>query len=199
VCFNDYSYNQEVKNPLTEKKMRAEMIKFLPGLSDWNCIPAFINERCFMLVVDVFNAVDEEESIEGYTGAEEYAAKSLKFLHTQRRNITYKLPTNGNSVSQLVTTVNLHEKNLFGKTYFIKDAKEIKNTLAQKPKGFGKYTFQDLNILTKANGMPIGNIILWKYEQKNDLVAIEYSIQKTSKELLMKIPFTKLNKGKKRN
>mgnify|MGYP000388820867 CR=1 FL=1 len=77
--------------------------------------------------------------------------------------------------------------------------KEMKNTLAQKPKGFGKYTFQDLNILTKANGMPIGNIILWKYEQKNDLVTIEYSIQKTSKELIMKIPFTKLTKGKKRN
>ena len=196
--FNDYSYNQEVKNPLTEKKMRAEMIKFLPGLSDWNCIPAFINERCFMQVVDVFNAVDEEESIEGYNGAEEYAAMSLKFLHTQRRNITYKLPTNSNPINQLVTTVNLHEKNVFGKTYFIKEAKKMKNTLAQKPKGFGKYTFQDLNILTKANGMPIGNIILWKYEQKNDLVTIEYSIQKTSKELIMKIPFTKLTKGKKK-
>jgi hypothetical protein len=195
-----YFNSLEAKKPLTESQLRAEMLKFLPGLADWNCIPAVLNERSFTMVVDVFNAIGDDQEIDSDLGidAEVYAAESLKFLYTQKRSLTYKIPKIGNPVNQLVLKINQTEKNVFGKTYFIKDVKKLKDTLGQNPKGFDQYTFQNLNILIKANGMPIGNIILWKYEQTKDNVDIEYSIQKTSKELIMNIPLTKSTQAKKK-
>jgi hypothetical protein len=198
-----YGNIQNAKKLLTENQMRSEMVKFLAGLSDWNCIPAIFNEKNFILVADMYNDINEDVKIKGYVGADECAAKSLIFLSTQRKKLTYPLLKNRNSVNQLVSIINLNEKSIFGKAYYIRDAEKLKDALAQQPKGFDKYKFQLVSILPKANSSfpmeRIGNIILWKYEQKNDLVTIEYSIQKTSKELIMKIPFTKLTKGKKRN
>jgi hypothetical protein len=46
-----------------------------------------------------------------------------------------------------------------------------------------------IEIFTKESDTSIGDIILWKYKMTKSSVTIEYSVKKTTKELIMNIPF----------
>jgi hypothetical protein len=46
-----------------------------------------------------------------------------------------------------------------------------------------------IEIFTEESDTSNGDIILWKYITTKSTVTIEYSIKKTTKELIMNIPF----------
>ena len=61
--------------------------------------------------------------------------------------------------------------------------------LNELPSGFKGYKFLNIEIFKEESNLNIGGIILWKHKKKNSTVTIEYSIIKTTKELIMNIPF----------
>lgn len=186
------NYYHEELNPLIEQEVRDEILKFLPGLSNWNCIPAMFNKKRFSLIANFdWGWISKDIKVDDCFNADYLTARALKFLSTQRRSIQYKLDKNDNPFDRLVFEVNKAEKNIFGESYYIdvEINREEDAKLNKTPNGFKDFKFQQIALLTKQSGDNLGDIILWKYNSTKEAIAIEYSIKKTSKELILNIAF----------
>ena len=183
------NYNPLDNEPLDEKLVREEMLKFLPGFSNWNCIPALFNEKRFDLVAHFdWRWINNDCSSSTPNDDDGLSAKAVKFLSTQRKTLKYDLNTNEMAVNCLVSEVNKSENYIFSKNYNIDSDNRVED-LNELPYGFKGYKFQVIEIFTEESDTSIGDIILWKYKMTKSSVTIEYSIKKTTKELIMNIPF----------
>jgi hypothetical protein len=188
-------YNSLDNEPLNEKLVREEMLKFLTGFSNWNCIPALFNEKRFDLVAHFdWRWIDNDYSSSTPSSNDYHyddnglLAKAVKFLSTQRKTLKYDVNTNEMAVNCLVSEVNKNENYIFSKSYNIDSDNTVEN-LNELPYGFKGYKFLEIEIFTKESDTNIGGIILWKYKTTKSTITIEYSIKKTTKELIMNIPF----------
>jgi len=190
----NYSNNHIDMVPLNEKLVREEMLKFLPGFSYWNCIPALFNEKRFDLIAHFGwewisnDSSTSMSSSNNYYDADHLSSKALKFLSGQRKTLTYDIDANEKAINHLVSEVNKHENYIFSKIYRIDLDNKIEN-LNELPSGFKGYKFLNIEIFKEESNLNIGGIILWKHKITKSSVTIEYSIIKTTKELIMNIPF----------
>ena len=190
----NYSNNHIDMVPLNEKLVREEMLKFLTGFSYWNCIPALFNEKRFDLIAHfgwdwVSNdSSTSRSSSNNYYDADYLSAKALKFLSGQRKTLNYDIDANEKAINHLVSEVNKNENYIFNKIYRIDLDNNIEN-LNELPSGFKGYKFLNIEIFKEESNLNIGGIILWKHKIAKSSVTIEYSIIKTTKELIMNIPF----------
>ena len=189
-----YYHSNSIKVSLNEKLVREEILKFLPGFSNWNCIPALFNEKRFDLVAHFDwgwinnDCSSSTSSSNEYYDADCLSAKAVKFLASQRKSLKYDLDPNEKAIDCLVSEVNKNENYIFSKNYNIDSDNRIEN-LSELPYGFKGYKFLVIEIFTKESDTRIGDIILWKHNMTKSSVTIEYSIKKTTKELIMNIPF----------
>jgi hypothetical protein len=184
------NYFNEALKPLIEKEVRDEILKFLPGLSNWNAIPAVFNKTHFSLIANFDWGWISEQTKKGDNYNGDYlSTKALKFLSTQRKNIKYDLNNNINPFEQLVKEINTAEQYIFGETYHIDLEFRNGDDIFIKPNGFEGFNFQEIKILENQTRNNLGSIYLWKYILTESLITIEYSLHKTSKELILYIPF----------
>ena len=182
-------FNEELK-PLIEKEVRDEILKFLPGLSNWNAIPAVFNKTHFSLIANFdWGWISKQVKKANNYNGDYLSSKALKFLSTQRKDIKYNLNININLFEQLVKAINKAEQYIFGETFIIDLEFRNEDELYLKPNGFEGFNFQQVSILETNNGNNLGSIFIWKYNLIESLISIEYSIQKTSKDLITGIPF----------
>ena len=188
-----YYYHEEYDYPLIENKVRAEVLKFLPSLSKHNPIPAIFNKDNFSLIAkfESWGWIDQDYKVGGPYDRDYLTARALKFLSSQRKSLQFELEKNDNPFDRLVAEVNKAENYIYGESFYIdseyKD-QEYRN-LIKTPLGFRGFKFQQIEIFTKQWGDNLGDIILWKHKMTKSSVSIEYSIKKTTKELIMNIPF----------
>jgi hypothetical protein len=174
------------------------MLKFLPGFSNWNCIPALFNEKRFDLEAQFDwcwinnDSSSSTSSSNDYYDADCLSAKAVKFLASQRKSLKYNIDANEKAINCLVSEVNKNENYIFSKSFNIDSDNKVEN-LNELPYGFKGYKFLEIEIYTKETDTNIGGIILWKYKTTKSTVTIEYSIKKTTKELIMNIPFESNN------
>jgi hypothetical protein len=190
----NYSNNHIDMIPLNEKLVREEILKFLTGFSYWNCIPALFNEKRFDLVAHFDwgwinnDSSSSTSSSNDYYDADCLSAKAVKFLANQRKSLKYNIDANEKAINCLVSEVNKNENYIFSKTYNIDSDNKVEN-LNELPYGFKGFKFLEIEIYKTESYTNIGGIILWKYKTTKSTVTIEYSIKKTTKELIMNIPF----------
>jgi hypothetical protein len=182
-------YNEEL-DPLNEKEVKEEILKLLPGLSNWNAIPAEFNKKYFSLIANFDWGWISEQTKKGDNYNGDYlSTKALKFLSTQRKNIKYHSNTNTNLIDQLVNEINKAEKFIFGKKYHIDNEFSSEDELYNKPNGFEGFNFQQVLIFENDTKNNLGTIFLWKYNKVDNNLIIEYSINKTTKNLILEFPF----------
>jgi hypothetical protein len=182
------NYFNEDLNPLTEKEVREEILKFLPELSNWNAIPAEFNKKYFSLIANFDWGWISKQTKKGDNYNGDYlSTKALKFLSTQRKNIKYGL--NINPIEELVNEINKVEQFIFGDKYHINNEFSSEDELYDKPNGFEGFNFQQVIILDNDTENNLGSIFIWKYNIEGNNITIEYSINKTTQNLISNIPF----------
>lgn len=190
------NYYHEELDSLNEQEVRAEITKFIPGFSNWNCIPAFFNDKSYSLIANFdWGWIDKDSKIVNRFDGDFLSARAIKFLSFQRSKIQFELNSNENPFEKLVLEVNKTEDYIFGHSYFIdlEDKNEEDLDLNKTPNGFKGFKFQQVVLEAKATGDRIGSIFLWSYIISESIVKAEYSIQTTTKKLVMNIPFETSN------
>ena len=190
------NYYHEELDSLNEQEVRAEITKFIPGFSNWNCIPAFFNDKSYSLIANFdWGWIDKDSKIVNRFDGDFLSARAIKFLSFQRNKIQFELNSNENPFEKLVLEVNKTEDYIFGHSYFIdlEDKNEEDLDLTKTPNGFKGFKFQQVVLEAKETGDRIGSIFLWSYIISESIVKAEYSIQTTTKKLVMNIPFETSN------
>jgi hypothetical protein len=186
------NYYHEELDSLNEQEVRSEIAKFIPGFSNWNCIPAFFNDKTYSLIANFdWGWIDKDSKIINRFDGDFLSAKATKFLSSQRNEIQFQLNLNVNPMEKLVLEINKTENFIFGQSYMIdlEDKNEEDLDLTKTPNGFKGFKFQQVVLEAKDTGDSIGSIFLWSYIISESIVTVEYSIQKTTEKLIMNIPF----------
>ena len=183
------NYFHEELETLIEKEVRDEIIKFIPGLSNWNCIPAFFNSKTFSLIANFdWGWINKDSKIINRFDGDYLSAKAIKYLSSLRKQVKYEINLKDNQLEKLVIEINKEENNIYGESYSIEQDFLTSDDLIKTPNGFKGFKFQQILIKANEEGDSIGSIFIWHYYISESIVSIEYSIAKTTQELISKIP-----------
>ena len=182
------TYQHENLIPLKETAVRNELLKFTPELSNWNCIPAKFNEKSFSLIsYNDFDSIQKDYKVVDRFNGDYLAAQALKFLYSQRKSVQYS--SDLSSIDKLILEVNEIDRLVDDNINYIEVENQNDIKLDKTPYGFKGFKFQIIKLKHKETGEIIGNIILWNFKLIKSIITIEYSIQKTSNNLISNIPF----------
>jgi hypothetical protein len=113
------NYYHEEFETLIEKDVQNEIIKFLPGLSNWNCIPAFFNGKTFSFIANFdWGWINKDSKIVNRFDGDFLSAKAIKYLSSLRKQLKYETNLKDNQFEKLVLEIKGEKITLTGKEPF---------------------------------------------------------------------------------